>query len=156
VVTEVSGASATKIINDIIDGKTNIDELMKHLHKSIKTDRQTIRKALVGRVTDHHRFMLSIVRESIQEQEKIISKLDAQIDKASREYSVEVDLLQSIPGIGKDSAITIISEIGIDMSRFPNEHHLSSWAGLCPGSNERAGKNKVPEPPMATNSSRQS
>ena len=155
VVSEVSGVSATKIINDIIDGKTNIDELMKHLHKSIKTERTTIRKALEGRITKHHRFMLNIVRESIQEQEKIIAKLDEQIDEAAHAYSVEVDLLQSIPGIGKDSAITIISEIGVDMSRFPNEQHLSSWAGLSPGSNESAGKKKVPEPPMETNSSKQ-
>jgi transposase len=155
VVTEVSGASATKIINDIIDGQINIDELMKHLHKSIKTDRNTIRKALEGRITNHHRFMLNIVRESIHEQEKIIAKLDDQIDLAAQKYSVEVDLLQSIPGIAKDSALTIISEIGIDMSRFPNEHHISSWAGLSPGSNESAGKKKVPEPPMETNSSKQ-
>jgi transposase len=155
VVTEVSGTSATKIINDIIDGETNIDGLMKHLHKSIKADRNTIRKALEGRVTQHHRFMLNLVRESIYEQEKIISKLDKQIDKAAKEYSVEVDLLQSIPGIGKDSALTIISEVGVDMSRFPNEQHISSWAGLSPGSNESAGKKKAPEPPMETNSSKQ-
>lgn len=155
VVTEVSGASASKIINDIIDGKTNIDELMKHLHKSIKTDRNTIRKALEGRVTNHHRFMLNIVRESIYEQERIIAKLDEQIDEAAQGYSIEVGLLQSIPGIAKDSALTIISEIGVDMNRFPNEQHISSWAGLSPGSNESAGKKKAPEPPMETNSFKQ-
>jgi transposase len=155
VVTEVSGVSSTKIINDIIDGKTNIDELMKHLHKKIKADRDTIRKALEGRITKHHRFMLNIVRESMYEHEKIIAKLDKQIDEAALKYSVEVALLQSIPGIAKDSAQTIISEIGVDMNRFPNEHHLSSWAGLSPGSNESAGKKKAPEPPKETNTSKQ-
>lgn len=155
VVTEVSGVSATKIINDIINGQTNLDELMQHLHKSIKTDRNIIRKALEGKVTNHHRFMLNIVRESIQEQENIIAKLDAQIDEAARNYAVVVDLLQTIPGIAKDSALTIISEIGVDMNQFPNEHHISSWAGLSPGSNESAGKKKAPEPPMETNTSKQ-
>lgn len=155
VVTDVSGASASKIINDIIDGKTNIDGLMKHIHGKIQADRNTIRKALEGRITKHHRFMLNIIRESIQEQEKIIDKIDTQIDEAAKDYSVEIDLLQSIPGVGKDSAITIISEIGVDMSRFPNEQHLSSWSGMSPGSNESAGKKKAPEPPMETNTSKQ-
>jgi len=155
VVTDVSGASASKIINDIIDGKTDVDGLMKHIHGKIQTDRKTIRLALEGRITKHHRFMLNLIRESIEEQQKIIDKIDAQIDEAAKDYSVEVDLLQSIPGIGKDSAITIISEIGVDMSRFPNEQHLSSWAGMSPGSNESAGKKKAPEPPMETNTSKQ-
>jgi transposase len=155
VVTDSSGVSASKIINDIIDGKTNIDDLMKNIHYHIKMDRKTIRKALEGNITKHHRFMLNIVRESIQEQQKIIAKLDEQIDEAARAYSVELELLQSIPGIAKDSALAIISEIGVDMNRFPNEQHISSWAGLSPGSNESAGKKKVPEPPMETNSSKQ-
>lgn len=155
VVTDVSGASASKIINDIIDGKTDIDGLMKHIHGKIQTDRNTIRKALEGRITKHQRFMLNLIRESIQEQEKIIDKIDNQIDEAAKDYSVEIDLLQTIPGVGKDSAVTIISEIGTDMSRFPNEQHLSSWAGMSPGSNESAGKKKAPEPPMETNTSKQ-
>ena len=57
-------------------------------------------------------------------------------------YQIEVDLLQSIPGVGKESAISIISETGVDMSKFPNEHHLSSWAGMSPGNNETGGKKK--------------
>lgn len=155
VLTDVSGASASKIINDIIDGKTDIDGFLKHIHGKVKADRGTIRKALEGRITKHHRFMLNLIRESIREEEKIIEKIDNQIDEAAKDYCVEIDLLQSIPGIGKDSAVTIISEIGVDMSRFPNEQHLSSWAGMSPGSNESAGKKKAPEPPMETNTSKQ-
>jgi transposase len=145
VFSDVSGASASKMILDIIEGKDDIDGLMEHIHGKVQAPRPEIRQALEGTLTDHHRFMLKLVKESIEEKEKIIEKLDDQIEKAAKEYTVEMDLLQTIPGVGKESAIRIISEIGVDMSRFPNENHLSSWAGMSPGSNESAGKKKVQE-----------
>jgi transposase len=55
---------------------------------------------------------------------------------------MEIELLQTIPGVGKDSAITIISETGVDMEKFPDEHHISSWSGMSPGNNESGGKKK--------------
>jgi len=86
--------------------------------------------------------MLQLHKESIAEKERLIERIDSQIDLATKEYQIEIELLQSIPGVGKDSAIGIISEIGIDMSKFPNETHLSSWAGMSPGNNETGGKKK--------------
>ena len=99
-----------------------------------------------GKVTEHHRFMLNMSRESIDVNEALIKKLDLQIEKAIQKYQVELDLLQTIDGIGKDSAIAIISEIGVDMKQFPNEHHLASWSGVSPGNNESGGKKKAQEP----------
>ncbi|MBC8458939.1 MAG: IS110 family transposase [Deltaproteobacteria bacterium] len=145
VFSDVSGASVSKMILDIIEEKDDIDGLMEHIHGKVQAPRPEIRQALEGTLTDHHRFMLKLVKESIDEKEKIIEKLDKQIEKAAKEYTVEIDLLQTIPGVGKESAIRMISEIGVDMSKFPNENHLSSWAGMSPGSNESAGKKKVPE-----------
>jgi len=156
VLSDVSdGASATKIINDIISGETDIDKMIKHVHGKVKASREEIRKALEGRITPHHRFMLKIIKERISETEKIILKIEKQIDKAVKQYQVEIDLLQTVPGVGKDSAISIISEMGVNMEQFPNEQHLSSWAGMSPGSNESAGKKKVPEPYTETNISEQ-
>lgn len=151
VVSDVSGVSATKIISAIIDGNTNIEELLKYVHGKVKADRSNIRRALEGRITPHHRFMLKIARETIEENEKLISKLDNQIDESVKCYEIPLENLQTIDGIGRDSAIAVISEIGTDMTRFPNEHHLSSWSGLSPGNNESGGKKKVPEQFMATN-----
>jgi transposase len=142
VLSDVHGASGSKIIGDIIDGKTDVDGLMKHIHGKVKASREDIRKALEGRLTAHHRFMLKIIRKSIEEKEGIVKELEDQIDAATAQYAVEIDLLQTIDGVGKDSAIGIISEIGVDMKQFPNEHHLSSWAGMSPGNNESAGKKK--------------
>ena len=78
--------------------------------------------------------------------EGIIAEVETQIDEQTKAYEVEIGLLQSIPGVGKDSAIGIIAEIGVDMKVFPNEQHLASWAGMSPGNNESAGKKKVGAP----------
>jgi transposase len=150
VLSDVHGATGSKIINDIIEGKVNVDELMKHIHGKVKASREDIRKALEGRLTDHHRFMLKIIKKSMDEKEGIIKELEEQIDKATAQYAVEIDLLQTIDGVGKDSAIGIISEVGVNMEQFPNEHHLSSWAGMSPGNNESAGKKKVQGPLKGT------
>lgn len=145
VFSKVSGASASKMIKDIIEGKDEIEGLMDHIHGKVQAPRSEIRQALEGTLTDHHRSMLKLVKMSIDEKEKLEEEIDRQIEKAVERYAVEIDLLQTIPGVGKESAIRMISEIGVDMSKFPNENHLSSWAGMSPGSNESAGKKKVPE-----------
>lgn len=145
VVSDVQGVSATKMVNAIIDGETDTEKLVAFAHGKLSTDKETIKKALEGKVTEHHRFMLQMIRESIRINEGLISKLDVQIEKSAEKYKVELDLLQTIDGVGKSSAISIISEIGVDMNRFPNEHHLASWSGLSPGNNESGGKKKVQE-----------
>ena len=151
VVSDTQGVSATKIINDIIDGKDDVTHLLTHIHGKVKADRNDIAKALTGKVTEHHRFMLKMIRKTIEENEKLITELDKQIDLSVAKYEVELNLLQTIDGVGRDTAITVISEIGVDMNRFENEHHLASWSGLSPGTNERAGKKKALESFTETN-----
>lgn len=143
VVSDTQGVSATKIINDIIDGNDNVKHLITHAHGKIKASKEDIEKALTGKITSHHRFMLKMIRETIDENEKLIAKIDAQIDLCVTKYEEEIKNLQTIDGVGRDTAITIISEIGTNMDYFPNEHHLASWSGLSPGSNESAGKKKA-------------
>jgi len=151
VLSNVDGSVGTKIINSLIEGQTDIDELMKFYHGKIKTSRKEFRLALEGKVTKHHQFMLQLHKDSIAEKERLIERIDAEIEEATKAYQVEIDLLQTIPGVGKDSAIRIISEIGVDMNRFPDETHLSSWAGMSPGNNETGGKKKMQEQSTATN-----
>lgn len=151
VVSDTQGVSATKIINDIIDGKNDVISLLTHVHGKVKASKDDIAKALTGRITPHHQFMLKMIRKTIDENEKLITELDKQIDLSVAKYEVELQLLQTIDGVGRDTAITVISEIGVDMNRFENEHHLASWAGLSPGSNESAGKKKAPASSTETN-----
>lgn len=151
VVSDTQGVSATKIINDIIDGRNDIIHLLTHVHGKVKASKEEIAKALTGRVTPHHQFMLKMIRKTIDENEKLIIELDQQIDMSVAKYEVELQLLQTIDGVGRDTAITVISEIGVDMNAFANEHHLASWSGLSPGTNESAGKKKALESSTATN-----
>jgi len=146
VLSNVDGSVGSKIIDKMIEGVTDVDELMKFYHGKIKVDRVEFRLALEGHLTAHHRLMLQIYKDSISDKERQIKRLDAEIEKATKAYQVEIDLLQTIPGVGKDSAITIISETGVDMDKFPDEHHLSSLSGMSPGNNESGGKKKRQKP----------
>lgn len=144
VVSDMSGATATKIINAMIDGETNIEELTKFRHGKMQSSLEDLASSLKGNLTEHHKFMLTTIKKSIIEKESIITELDSRIDNHLRanELTLDAELLQTIPGVGKDAAAGILAEIGNDMSIFPNEQHLASWAGMSPGNNESAGKKK--------------
>jgi len=145
VVSNMSGAVATRIITDMIDGQEDISELVKYRHGRMRTTEEELASSLNGRMTDHHRFMLQMIKQSIEEKEALVERLNQQIEKHLKESEIDLDakLLESIPGVGKDAAASIIAEIGTNMDQFPNVHHLASWAGMCPGNNESAGKKKV-------------
>lgn len=144
VVSNLSGATATKIIDAIIGGQEDVKELVKLRHGRMKATIQELAAALTGKLTEHHRFMLQMVKTSIRDKEALVAELDKQIDKLLEEnqMTLDVELLSTIPGVDKNSAATIVAEIGNDMSQFPSEGHLASWAGISPGNNESAGKKK--------------
>lgn len=129
-------------MKDLIQGHYEVEALIQHIDVRVKANRNDIAGALDGRVTDHHGFMLKVMRKSIQDRDVLIAEIDAQTDSATEVYAVELELLKSIPDLGKDSVIGVISETGTNIGRFPNEHQLSSWAGLSLGNNESAGKKK--------------
>jgi len=146
VLSSIDGSVGTRIIDAIIFGEHDVDILMGFYHGKIKASKEEFRKALTGRITPHHIRMLQFHKKHIEDTEWLIKDIDKEIDKAAEAYKVEIDLLQTIDGIGKESAIAVISEVGVDMSKFPNEHHLASWAGVSPGNNESGGKKKAPKP----------
>lgn len=151
VVSDIFGVSGTRIIESIIAGEEDIEELVKLCHRSLAIKGEQIKESLKGKVTEHHRFMLRTIKKTIEGLEEIIKEIDEQIDRQTKDYTLEIELLQTIPGVGKEAAITMISEIGTDMEVFPNEQHLASWAGMCSGNNESAGKKKVVERHTGTN-----
>ena len=136
------GVSSRKIIDDIIAGDYQPERLLHHVHGNVKMSRAEIKEAITGYVTSHHRFMLKTISDNIKKIEGTILEIQKEIERQTSKYSLEIELLDSIPGVDKEGAIGIISEIGVDMSRFPDQKHLSSWAGMSPGVNESAGKKK--------------
>jgi transposase len=147
VVSNMSGAVATKIIDDLISGEADITKLVAYRHGKMQASEADLAKSLVGRLTVHHRQMLQLIKQSIKDKELLIANLDKLIDEHLKANELELDraLLSSIPGVGKEGAEYIIAEIGNDMSVFEDEQHLSSWAGMSPGNNESAGKKKAHE-----------
>jgi len=143
VLTDTFCKTGLKMLNVIVHQQDyNPKELLSMVHGRVKAKRKDIEEALTGYVTDHHRLMLKTIWANMVRLETTLSEVDSSIEKATASLGIELDLLQQIPGVGKNGAIGIIAEIGADMSQFPDHKHLASWAGMCPGSNQSAGKNK--------------
>jgi transposase len=106
----------------------------------LRQKRAQLIKSLEGRVKAHHRFILAELLCQIDSLEETITRFDQQILQACVPFEEGVALLDTIPGVARQAAETIISEIGTDMSRFPDADHLASWAGVAPGNRESAGK----------------
>ncbi len=143
VLTDTFCKTGLKMLDVIVNQKEyQPKQLLSMVHGSVKANRKDIEEALTGYITDHHRLMLKMIWDNMLRLEKTILEVDTSIEKATVSLGVELNLLQQIPGVGKNGAIGIIAEIGADMSQFPDHKHLASWAGMCLGSNQSAGKNK--------------
>ena len=146
VVSDMSGVTAIKLIDGLIEGCEDTMKLVdKTYHGKLKASKADLNKAMTGRLTEHHKFMLLEIKDHIKYLEQKIGNLEQKLEEKLSAYQTEIDLLDTIPGLDKESAIGIISEIGINMDVFPDAEHLASWAGMCPGNNESAGKKKVQE-----------
>jgi transposase len=143
VLSDVFGASGTKMINHILGNEDyRPEQLLHHVHGKVKASREDIKEALTGYITDHHRFMIRTLLDNMDRTKSTMLEVETRIDAVMEPYKQVKELLETIPGVGSDVAIVIIAEISTDMDNFPDHKHLASWAGMSPGSNESAGKNK--------------
>ena len=142
VISDILGVSGRAMIEALIDGETDPEKLAAKAHRRLKATPQQLRDALHGRVTANHRFLLKLHLQHIDSINEAITGIDEEVARRLAPFRQAVTLLTSIPGVGDLSAETIVSEIGIDLSRFPTAAHLVSWAGLTPRNDESAGKRR--------------
>jgi transposase len=142
VVSDVTGVSARKMLGELVAGTEDAAALAELAVGQVRRKREALEQALTGRMSVHPRFMVGQHLAHIDALDEQIATVGAQIAERLRPCEPHLAILDSIPGIGPWSAEVIIAEIGTDMSRFPDEGHLASWAGMCPGHNESAGKRR--------------
>ena len=144
VFTDIFGKSSQNIIDIILNHDSfSDDDIINCLHKKCKSSREDILSAISGVCfTYEQKLRIKLIKDHIDYLTNEINNLRDIINILIAPYEDYINLLMTIPGIDRNSAITILSEIGIDMSQFSNHYRLTSWAGLAPGCNESAGKKK--------------
>lgn len=141
-ITDITGVTGRAILSALIAGETDPVKLAQLRNPRIKTPPEDLEKALRGKVTPHHRFLLQMHLDQIAATDLSVERIDAQIKEQTRPLAKQVELLEAMPGMSRTSASVVLAEIGSDMSRFPSHRHLVSFAGLCPGNNVSAGKSR--------------
>jgi transposase len=140
VASEVLGVSARKMLDALISG-THDPEILAELAKgALRKKIPALREALEGRFTGHHALLIGQMLAQIDFLDETIQTLSERVEELTRPFSRELELLDTIPGVDRRAAEMLLAEIGPDMNRFPTEHHLASWGGMCPGQRESGAK----------------
>lgn len=142
VVSDVTGVSARAMLAELVAGAEDAAALADLAQGQLRRKLPALEQALTGRMSGHQRFMLTQHLGHIDALEAQIAAVSEEIAHRLRPVASEVTILDSVPGIGRWSAEVILAEIGPDLSRFPTAGHLASWAGMCPGHDESAGKRR--------------
>lgn len=142
VATDILGVSGRDMLEALIAGETNPERLADLARKRLRGKIPQLQRALYGRVTEHHRFLLRMHLDHISHLEKLIDRLSIRIEGVMAPFAEAQQHLATIPGISQRLAETVLAEIGNRMEQFPSSGHLASWAGMCAGNNESAGKRR--------------
>jgi transposase len=143
VLSDVFGVSGQRMLEALLDGHGSAQELAQMAQQKARHKIPQIIESLAGhRFSEHHRFMIRMSLDHLRMLERQILALDEEVLKRVNSLGMDrlLNLLQTIPGLGYDSAVAILAEVGPDVNQFPTAKQLSSWAGLCPGNKKSAGK----------------
>ena len=140
VASDLMGVSARAMLEALLEGEGDPSTLAQLARGRMRSKRDLLAQALQGRFTAHHRFLIREQLAHIDDLEEHIAALSKEIAERLRPFEAQLKRLETIPGIKRRLAEVILAEIGADMSRFPSARHLASWAGMCPGNHESAGK----------------
>jgi transposase len=142
VATDILGVSGRAMLGALIEGERDVHTLAEMAKARMRSKIPQLVEAWTGNFGEHHAFLCRLHRERIDQICAAILELSARIEEQMLPFAHQRDQLQTIPGVGQTTAEVIIAETGGDMTRFPTAGHLASWAGVCPGHHESAGKRK--------------
>jgi transposase len=154
VATDIQGVSAQAILRAMLDGQTDVKVLAELAKGRLRNKRAELERALKGKITPHQRFMLTDLLLHLDFLDERLAIVEAEIDAQLVQmppFQEAVRLLDTIPGVDRLTAVTIVAEIGVDtpalacgasVSRLPSDRHLTAWAGMAPGNNETGGKQR--------------
>jgi transposase len=142
VATEVFGVSGMAMLKALVENTATSEEMANLAKGKLRRKLEPLTQALYGRMTEHHSYLLAFQLRRMELISQNLAELDTRIEEQAQPYQAQRRLLRQIPGVDDLIAITIIAEIGIDMTVFGNAMRLAAWAGVCPGNYESAGKKK--------------
>ncbi len=142
VASDVVGVSGRKMLEALLAGERDADVLADLAVRQLRKKVPELREALRGRFDAHHAALVAEELAHIDAVDESVGRLSDRICELLAPWSAQLRLLDTIPGVDRLSAEVILAEVGPDMGRFPTSAHLASWAGVCPGNNESAGKRR--------------
>jgi transposase len=142
VVSDIMGKSGRAMMRALIAGERDAAKLAELAKGSLRGKTAELLPALTGRFMAGHGFLLAQILDHVEYLEARIDAISEEVARLCEPFHEAVDLLLTIPGVGRLTAETIVAEIGVDMSQFASDHHLASWAGVCPGNHETAGRRR--------------
>lgn len=143
VMSDIGGASGRRVLRALADGDKTIEQMVELVDRRMQAKKPALREALVGRVGEHQRFMLRSLLDQVEHLDGQVESFDQRIEEVMTPFQKQMVIkLDEVPGFDRRTGQNVVAEIGTDMSRFPDAAHLASWAGMCPGNHESAGKRK--------------
>jgi transposase len=142
VATNILGVSGRAMLEALVHGTTDAEVLANLARGRLRKKLPALREALAGRFRPHHAFLVSHLLAHVDYLEEAIAAVSAEVDGRLAPFAQHLTQLDTIPGIDRRTSEVLIAELGVDMSYFPSDHHLASWAAVCPGNNESAGKHR--------------
>jgi len=143
VASNVLGKSGRAILDAMVLGEESPETLSELAKGKLKNKKSELQKAMQGLMGSHQKLMLETQLKHIDFLDQTIAKLDKEVKERMLPFEEDLELLDTIPGVGRCNAEQILAEVGTDMNQFPSAAHLCSWAGVAPGNNESAGKRKT-------------
>jgi transposase len=142
VATDIMGVSGRAVFAALIGGETDPQRLAELARGTLQKKRQDLEAALTGHFRPPHAFLLAELLAQIDAIEEAEARVMTELERPLQAEAEALAHLDTIPGVNQRIAQIVVAEIGTDMRRFPSAKHLASWAGLCPGNHESAGKRR--------------